>query len=135
MDRYQCLKLVYSDRLSRFFTKLPKNNIGVSWGVFDTPHDAPNAPMMGAITGASDIPHDAPMLFFDNLVKFFLLNCQKITWGHLMSPHNGGCHGDPQHHLLTTPSTPPPPTPLMTHPTTTHPKNPSTTHHGEKVRP
>ena len=52
MDRYQCLKLVYSDRLSSFFTKLPKNNMGVS-------------------RGASGTPHDAPMLFFDNLVKFF----------------------------------------------------------------
>ena len=28
MDRYQCLKLVYSDRLSSFFTKLSKNNMG-----------------------------------------------------------------------------------------------------------
>ena len=47
MDRYQCLKLVYSDRLSSFFTKLPKNNIGASW-----------------------------VAFFDNLV-IFSPNCQK----------------------------------------------------------
>ena len=40
MDIYQCLKLGYSDRLSSFFTKLPKNNIGVSQGVSDTLHDA-----------------------------------------------------------------------------------------------
>ena len=51
MDRYQCLKLVYSDKLSSFFTKLQKNNMGVSHG-------------------ASDATHDAPMLFFDNLVIF-----------------------------------------------------------------
>ena len=50
MDRYQCLKLVYSDSLSSFFTKLSKNNIGVSQGVSDT-------------------LNDAPILFFDNLVK------------------------------------------------------------------
>ena len=29
MDRYQCLELVYNDRLSSFFTKLSKNNMGV----------------------------------------------------------------------------------------------------------
>ena len=54
VDRYQCLKLVYSDSLSSFFTKLSNNN-------------------MGGITWASDAPCDAsmtpPMLLFDNLVK------------------------------------------------------------------
>ena len=50
VDRYQCLKLVYSDSLSSFFTKLSNNN-------------------MGGIMGVSDAPHDTPMLFFDNLVK------------------------------------------------------------------
>ena len=28
VDRYQCLKLVYSDSLSSFFTKLSNNNMG-----------------------------------------------------------------------------------------------------------
>ena len=39
-------------------------------GASDIPCDAPNAPMMGGITGASDTPHDAPMLCFDNLAIF-----------------------------------------------------------------
>ena len=41
------MKLVYSDSLSSLFTKLSKNNRGVSWGASDAP----------------------PMLLFDNLVK------------------------------------------------------------------
>ena len=41
MDKYQCLKLVYSDRLSSYFTKLSKNDMGASQGM----SDAPNAPM------------------------------------------------------------------------------------------
>ena len=40
VDRYQCLKLVYSDSLSSFFTKLSNNNMGTSQGVSDAPCDA-----------------------------------------------------------------------------------------------
>ena len=32
VDRYQCLKLVYSDSLSSFFTKLSNNNMGAIMG-------------------------------------------------------------------------------------------------------
>ena len=39
------MKLVYSDSLSGFFTKLSKNNMGVSWWASDTP------PTMGGIMG------------------------------------------------------------------------------------
>ena len=48
------MKLVYSDSLSSFFTKLSKNNmVGVMEHV--------RCPlMMGDITGVSDTPHDAP---------------------------------------------------------------------------
>ena len=31
VDRYKCLKLVYSDSLSSFFTKLSNNNMGAIW--------------------------------------------------------------------------------------------------------
>ena len=88
MDRYQCFKLVYSDRLS-FFTKFPKNNMGVS-----------------------DAPHDAPMLLFDNLVKFFHQIVKKYHGGHLMPPMLGVSWG-PKTPPPPTPSTPPPP---KTHP-------------------
>ena len=70
MDRYQCLKLVYSDSLSSFFTKLSKNNMGTSQG-----HQMP--PVMPPSWGMSDNPHDTP---YTRLV--FSPNCQKITWGH-----------------------------------------------------
>ena len=59
MDIYQCLKLVYSDRLSSFFTKLSKNNMGASQGMSDAPCDAP---IMG-VSGGVGHPHDVPMLF------------------------------------------------------------------------
>ena len=38
------------DKLSSFFTKLSKNNMGAPWGGHLMP------PMMGSITGASDTP-------------------------------------------------------------------------------
>ena len=41
---------------------LGKNNMGASFRVLDTPHDAP-------ITGSVGHPYDTPMLFFDSLVK------------------------------------------------------------------
>ena len=118
MDRYQCLKLVYSDRLSSFFTKLPKNNMGVSWGCLMPPMMPSMHLWWGASWGESDTPW-CPHVIFWQFGQAFSPNCQKITWGGIWCPHDEGCHGDPQYHH---PTHPPPPTPAIP-PPPTHPPN------------
>ena len=59
MDIYQCLKFIYSDRLSSFFTKLPKNNMGVLQGCLMPPNARD-----GALWGASDALMMPPCYFW-----------------------------------------------------------------------
>ena len=93
-------------KLSSFFTKLLKNNMGASWGVSDT-------------------PHDAPMLFFSKN-KNYLSNQMHTTTPptphhitHPPTPHN-----TTNHHQPHPPHHPPhqnPPNHPPTHTTSHHP--------------
>ena len=107
--------------LSRFFTKLSKNNMGASWGASDVPHDG------GASQGATDTPWYPPCYFFLRTKIISPIKCivffPKITWWVSAphdAPHNGGHQGlsDTIHPLSTTHNIPHQHT---THPTTRHP--------------
>ena len=97
------------DKLSSFFTKLSKNNVGASWGA----SDAPDTPTMGASWGESDTPCDAPMLFFSKNKK---LSFQSNAHHH---PTHSPSHHPPTHNTTTSPTTTTHPT--SNHPNTTHP--------------
>ena len=130
------------DKLSSFFTRLSKNNMGASWWCLMTPMP----PVMGALWGASDTPVMPPMSFFSKN-KNYLSNQMhsffprtKITWGASCAPndapHYGGYQGasDTTHPSSTTHNIPHQHTTHPTIPTPPPPPTPSPTH-GEKVGP
>ena len=130
MDRYQCWKLVYSDSLSSFSTKLSKNNMGGITGGVGHPNDAPHCTPLQIIL--------LPNIFNKNqhiyLQSMFRLSFYTNTYSFNMKyTHPHPATSQPPPHLMPppqpqSPSTHPPPSPppTPTHLTTPHPHTPNT---------
>ena len=111
------------DKLSSFFTKLSKNNVGASCRASDTP----DAPMMGASQGVSGAPVTPPCYFFLRTKTIFPIKCTlpphplPTTPPTTPSPHHPPHQNPPSHPPTHTTTTTHPPTP----PATTPPQEPS----------